>query len=101
MYSEPSTAVKLPVQPQGPVRRLTSEEAVLMALEQNINLQVDRIDPQVSDLAISVVKKRGSRHERTIREFYLNGNGIEVGEPLSQFRGVLTGVPIFEGPSHT
>jgi circadian clock protein KaiC len=46
--------------------------------------------------AISVVKKRGSKHERTIREFRLDG-GIRVGEPLREFRGILTGVPIYEG----
>jgi circadian clock protein KaiC len=45
--------------------------------------------------AVSVVKKRGSRHERTIRELFLGNKGIEVGEPLSEFRGVLTGVPIY------
>ncbi|HET7132237.1 MAG TPA: ATPase domain-containing protein, partial [Gammaproteobacteria bacterium] len=47
--------------------------------------------------AISVVKKRGSRHERTIREFRLDDGGIRVGEALRQFRGVLTGVPTYEG----
>jgi circadian clock protein KaiC len=47
--------------------------------------------------AISVVKKRGSRHERTIREFRLDDTGIHVGEPLREFRGILTGVPIYEG----
>ncbi len=47
--------------------------------------------------AISVVKKRGGAHERSIREFQLKG-GIRVGEPLREFRGVLTGVPIYEGP---
>jgi outer membrane protein TolC len=48
--------VKLPAQPQAPVRRLTIDEAVVMALEQNVNLQVDRIDPQVQDLSISVAR---------------------------------------------
>jgi outer membrane protein TolC len=43
-------------QPQGPVRRLSIDEAVALALEQNVDLQVDRIDPQVQDLAISVAK---------------------------------------------
>ncbi|HUQ27279.1 MAG TPA: ATPase domain-containing protein [Usitatibacter sp.] len=43
--------------------------------------------------AISVVKKRGGRHERTIRDFALESSGIRVGPPLSDFRGVLTGVP--------
>ena len=47
--------------------------------------------------AISVVKKRGSRHERTLREFRLDGGRIVIGEPLRDFRGVLTGVPVYEG----
>jgi circadian clock protein KaiC len=47
--------------------------------------------------AISVMKKRGSQHERTIREFSLGVGGIHVGEPLREFRGVLTGVPVYEG----
>jgi circadian clock protein KaiC len=47
--------------------------------------------------AISVVKKRGGRHERTIREFRLEPDGIHVGETLRDFRGILTGVPIYEG----
>jgi circadian clock protein KaiC len=49
--------------------------------------------------AISVVKKRGGSHERTIRGFGMGQNGIHVGEPLQDFRGVLTGVPIYEGPN--
>jgi circadian clock protein KaiC len=44
--------------------------------------------------AISVVKKRGGQHERTIREFKLTEKGIDIGEPLKKFRGVLTGVPV-------
>jgi len=44
--------------------------------------------------AISVVKKRGGEHERTIREFKLTANGIYIGEPLRKFRGVLTGLPL-------
>lgn len=48
--------------------------------------------------AISVMKKRGSRHERTIREFRLDEGRVSVGEALREFRGVLTGVPVYEGP---
>ncbi len=47
--------------------------------------------------AISVMKKRGSKHERTIREFRLDGGHIAVGEALRDFRGILTGVPVYEG----
>jgi circadian clock protein KaiC len=48
--------------------------------------------------AITVVKKRSGRHEKTIREFKLmSGKGIAIGKPLKEFQGVLTGVPIFRG----
>jgi circadian clock protein KaiC len=47
--------------------------------------------------AISVVKRRGGAHERTIREFRLEAGGIRIGEPLRRFHGVLTGVPVYEG----
>ena len=49
--------------------------------------------------AISVVKKRSGAHERTIREFALGAHGIKIGKPLSEFRGVLTGVPTYTGSS--
>ena len=47
--------------------------------------------------AISVIKTRTARHERTIREFQIGSNGLLIGEPLRQFQGVLTGVPTFSG----
>ena len=43
--------------------------------------------------AVSVMKMRGGEHERTIREFSMKGGRIQVGEPLRNYRGVLTGVP--------
>jgi circadian clock protein KaiC len=48
--------------------------------------------------ALAVVKKRSGSHEKTIREFKLeSGKGIRIGEPLKEFRGVLSGVPVFTG----
>jgi circadian clock protein KaiC len=47
--------------------------------------------------AISVVKKRTGRHELSIREFVVTESGLEIGEPLEQFHGLLTGVPTFVG----
>lgn len=47
--------------------------------------------------AISVIKTRTSRHERTIREFQITEAGLHVGEALTDFQGVLTGVPTFAG----
>jgi circadian clock protein KaiC len=49
--------------------------------------------------AISVIKKRGGEHERAIREFRLQHGRIHVGEPLTNFRGVLTGIPTMERQS--
>jgi circadian clock protein KaiC len=45
--------------------------------------------------ALSVIKKRSGPHERTIRELRFDEGGISVGEPLKDFKGVLTGVPSF------
>lgn len=44
--------------------------------------------------AISVVKKRSGPHEESIRELRFDDSGIHLSEPLSQFRGVLTGIPV-------
>ena len=43
--------------------------------------------------ALSVLKKRTGRHERTIRRIEIGDTGLQVGEPLNNLRGVLTGVP--------
>jgi circadian clock protein KaiC len=47
--------------------------------------------------AISVFKRRGGPHERTIRDLHLGSTGIEVGPQLREFRGVLTGQPTYTG----
>ncbi|WP_458186699.1 ATPase domain-containing protein [Haladaptatus sp. NG-WS-4] len=43
--------------------------------------------------AIGVLKMRTSNFERTLREFRITDQGIEVGEPLTGLRGVLSGSP--------
>ncbi len=47
--------------------------------------------------AVSVLKKRSGKHERTIRELRLGENGITVGAPLKEFQGVLSGTPTYVG----
>jgi circadian clock protein KaiC len=48
--------------------------------------------------AISVFKNRGGHHEDTIRELRIGPpDGIEVGPPLTDFQGVLTGTPDYKG----
>ena len=47
--------------------------------------------------AVSVLKKRTGKHEALIREYRIDSEGIRIGEPLTEFHGVLTGVPTFSG----
>ena len=54
-------------------------------------------DDGVIRQAVSVFKKRGSAHERTIRAFSMSRDGIQVGEVLRGYRGLLTGVPVSLG----
>ncbi|MFC6951895.1 ATPase domain-containing protein [Halorubellus litoreus] len=43
--------------------------------------------------AVGVLKKRSSDFERTLREFEITADGIDIGEPLRDLRGILTGTP--------
>jgi circadian clock protein KaiC len=45
--------------------------------------------------AIGVLKKRLSDFEKQLREFKITNQGIKVGKPLNQLRGILTGNPEF------
>ncbi|AYV47633.1 circadian clock protein KaiC [Caulobacter flavus] len=47
--------------------------------------------------AISVIKNRGGPHEDTIRELRIDTQGVRVGAPLTEFRGVMTGTPEYVG----
>lgn len=47
--------------------------------------------------ALSAVKSRTSEHERAIREFRLTSNGLQVGEAIRDFEGVLSGLPSYKG----
>src|SRR6266480_6691949 len=40
-------------QTAGPVRRLTADDAVTLALEQNLGIQIARVNPQIQDLAVA------------------------------------------------
>jgi len=47
--------------------------------------------------AVSVIKKRTGDHERSIRELRI-GKGVEVGEPIREFQGILSGMPQLVDP---
>ena len=47
--------------------------------------------------SIAVVKTRTSDHERTIREFRIDAGGLQIGEPMRSFTGILAGNPRYTG----
>jgi circadian clock protein KaiC len=51
--------------------------------------------------ALSVMKKRTGTHESTIRELRLGPDRLHVGSALSEFQGVLTGVPHYVGAAES
>jgi outer membrane protein len=55
--ASPAAAQQLsPSASAGPVRQLSAEEAVRLALEQNLGIQIQRFNPQIQDVAISQAK---------------------------------------------
>ena len=54
--SGPALTAPPPPAEQGPVRQMNIDEAVATALEQNLDLQVQRITPQIRDLDRAVVE---------------------------------------------
>jgi circadian clock protein KaiC len=46
---------------------------------------------------VSAIKSRISAHERSIREIKLGPDGLQIGEALTDFEGVLSGVPSYRG----
>jgi circadian clock protein KaiC len=45
------------------------------------------------DRATFVLKSRGTGHTTELRRFLIDDRGAHVGEPFSDLRGVLTGIP--------
>jgi len=47
--------------------------------------------------SVAAIKSRSGVHEDSIREFRITADGVEVGKPLVEFQGVLTGIPTYLG----
>jgi circadian clock protein KaiC len=48
---------------------------------------------------MTVLKMRGSRHDKDIREFTIDGTGMHVGRPFRHVTGILSGTPTHLSPS--
>lgn len=50
---------------------------------------------------ITVLKMRGSMHDKDIREFYIDGQGMHIGKPFRNLTGILSGNFTHVTPSTT
>ena len=48
---------------------------------------------------ITVLKMRGSKHDKDIRRFIIDGDGMHIGEPFRNVTGILTGQATYTAPS--
>ena len=48
---------------------------------------------------MTVLKMRGSDHDRDIREFHIDGTGLHVGEPFRTVAGILSGNVVSVAPN--
>ena len=44
---------------------------------------------------ITVLKMRGSMHDKDIREFNIDGDGMHIGAPFRDVTGILSGHPVY------
>ncbi|MBC7573038.1 MAG: hypothetical protein H7244_01740, partial [Herminiimonas sp.] len=72
--------------------RLGESVVYITLAETSLELRYVEMNGAVQQ-AISVFKKRRSLHERTIRHFALDADGIQVGAVLKGFHGILSGMP--------
>src|SRR5688500_20257100 len=56
------TTPAIPASAQGPIRRMSIDDAVATALEQNLDLQVQRINPQLQDLSTAQFRAAYTPH---------------------------------------
>jgi circadian clock protein KaiC len=47
---------------------------------------------------VTVLKMRGSKHDKDIREFTIDGTGMHIGKPFRNVVGILSGRPTHVGP---
>jgi outer membrane protein len=96
-------AARLPEPPAGVVRRLSMDDAVKLALEQNLGIRIQRIDPQIQDVGIAQARSfwapnlstsfsRNSQTQQSTSAFSGSGSNILNGTVASSV-GVNQSLP--------
>lgn len=50
---------------------------------------------------LTVLKMRGSMHDKDIREFTIDGSGMHIGKPFKEVTGIISGSPMYVKPNET
>lgn len=45
---------------------------------------------------LTVLKMRGSQHDKRIREYHVTGDGMEIGAAFTGVSGILAGTPAYD-----
>jgi outer membrane protein TolC len=94
--------VVLPAQVEGPTRSLTLDEAVSLAIERNLDIAVERLNPQAFDLSIAATKAAflptltstlGQNNQVQLPTSQLIGGQRVTNETLTYNAGVGQNVP--------
>jgi circadian clock protein KaiC len=48
---------------------------------------------------MAVIKMRGSEHSHEFRQYEVTAKGVVVGDPLSEYDGIITGIPVLRAPA--
>ncbi|ERH11549.1 MAG: RecA-superfamily ATPase [halophilic archaeon J07HB67] len=73
-----------------------TDSGVSYVLDTILFVRYVEIDGEIRKAA-GVLKKRTSDFERTLREFEIGADGIELGDPMRGLQGILTGSPSVVG----
>jgi circadian clock protein KaiC len=69
-----------------------SPHAISFLTDDIIRLRYVEIDGELRNIVV-VVKMRGGKHSKEIREYTITSEGIVIGERLSHYHGLITGLP--------
>jgi circadian clock protein KaiC len=72
-------------------------EAHISTLTDSINRYVELLGEMKR--GITVLKMRGSLHDKDIREFTIDGGGMHLGCPFRNAIGILAGTPVHLSPA--
>jgi len=76
---------------------LFSPHAISFLTDDIIRLRYVEIEGQLRKILV-VVKMRGGNHSKDICEYEITSEGMEIGQRLKDYRGLITGVPEYSAP---